>query len=262
MSGLVKQLQYYEKESKIFMPNEIFNDLKPLHSKGSSHVAFAYSFYYLISWLFRYCKYDKVNADMGFIKQVLGYNKDYKKLNYLTKKNGLLDEMGYALTSTDYPIAWNMEDGLEFTYLSELDPESQKILRDARGRNFKIKYPVKGLWRSRESADEGYEDGTFFEVDQTHMIPFEVFIYCMENGLGVTGFYLYSYLSYRCQWFEEFNSSVERLGEDIGLSHNTTDKYVSRLVRHGLIDYKVNECVKIDGKYNKKPSTFNVKSKR
>jgi hypothetical protein len=260
MSGLSEQLQYYEKENKVFMPNEIFNDLKPLHSKGSSHVAFAYSFYYLISWLFRYCKYDKVNADMGFIKQALGYNKDYKKLNYLTKKNGLLDEMGYTLTSTDYPIAWDMEDGLEFAYLSELDSDSQKLLRNARGRNFKIKYPVKGLWRSEESADEGLLDGTFFEVDQTHMIPFEVFIYCMENGLGVTGFYLYSYLSYRCQWFEEFNSSVERLGEDIGISVKTTERVITRLIGSGLVDYKVNECKKIDGKFMRKANTYMMKS--
>jgi hypothetical protein len=260
MSGLSEQLHYYEKENKVFMPNEIFNDLKSLHGRGSSHVAFAYSYYYLVNWLFRYCKYDKVNADTQFIKEVLGYHKDYKKLNYMIKKNGLLDEMGYTLTSTDYPITWDLKDGLEFTYLSELDPDSQKILRDVRGRNFKIKYPVKGLWRSGESSEEGYEDGTFFEIDNTHMIPFEVFIYCMENGLGVTGFYLYSYLSYRCQWFEEFNSSVERLGEEIGYSKSTTERVISKLFSHKLIDYKVNECKKINGDFVRKANTYMMKS--
>jgi hypothetical protein len=236
--------------------------LKILHNKGSSHVAFAYSYYYFISWLFRYCKYDKVKVDVKLTKQSLGYHKDNKDINYIIKKNGVLDEIGYTLSSIDYPIVWELDGELEFTYLSDLDSDIKKILMDVNGRNYKIKYPVKGLWRTDESAKEGYQDGTFFDVSNTHMIPFEVFIYCMENDLGVLGFYLYSYLSYRCQWFEEFNSSVERISETIGYSINTTERYISKLFSHQLIDYKVNECKKINGEFVKKANTYSLNPKR
>lgn len=226
------------------MPNEIFNDLKTIHDKGSSHVAFAYSFYYLISWLYRYAKYGELDIDVKMIKEVLGYNADNKKVNYLIKKNGLLDEIGYTYTDNDYPIAWDFNDGdILFTMLSDMDDEVKKIMIKQKGRNFKIKVPVKAIWRNKESEEENIWDGTFYDISYTHEMLFDVFVKCMENeDLGVTGFYLYGYLKYRCQWFDgKFNRSIENIANDLGMSRNTADKYLTNLTKYGLINYQENE---------------------
>lgn len=114
---LEELLQYHEKESKIFMPNEIFDDLKGA-IPDSPHIAFAYSYTYLAAWLYRYSKH--ISPTEGFIdnvkmKQILGYNENYKKLDYLIKKNGLLDQLGYTETVKDFPTSWTYDEmeGLE-----------------------------------------------------------------------------------------------------------------------------------------------------
>jgi predicted transcriptional regulator len=84
----------------------------------------------------------------------------------------------------------------------------------------------------------------------------------MENiELGCSGFYLYGYLKYRCDKFKEYNCSVDRLAEEVGMSRNTTDKYLSILCQEGLVSYKENKCEKIDGKYAKKANTYSVNPK-
>lgn len=262
MEDIKQYLQYDELEYKVFMPNEIFVDLKPLHEKGSGHVSFAYSFYYLNCWLYRYAKYGHINIDSKIIKQILGYSPIYKKTDYIIKKNGFLDEINYTTTDNDYPLAWTLDDHecLEFTLVSSLDKDMLKIVRDMKGKNSKIKVPIKGIWRTGESKNENIEDGTFYDVSNTHLINFEVFIKCMENkGLGCIGFYLYSYLKYRCQWFEEFNSSVERIGLELGICKSTTEKYICKLIENRLVDFKVNECLYVDGAFKKKANTYKLK---
>ena len=75
-------LQFNDYESKIFMPNEIFGDLQK-NIDNASHIAFAYSYIYFVTWLYRYAKYGMVNEliDQKFIKRILGYNENYKKLS-------------------------------------------------------------------------------------------------------------------------------------------------------------------------------------
>ncbi|PLR99620.1 hypothetical protein [Bacillus sp. T33-2] len=262
MNDIRKLLQVNEYQNKIYIPNEIFNDLKPLYDKGSSHVAFVYSYYYLINWLYRYAKYGELNVDVGMIKQALGYSPDNKKINYLIKKNGWLDEIGYTYSDTDYPIAWEFNGGeIQFTMLSDMDDEIRKMLIRQKGKNYKIKVPVKGIWRTKESEAEGLEDGTFYEVGNTHEILFDVFVNCMENdNLGVCGFYLYGYLKYRCQWHSgKYNSSMDKISNEVGMSLNTVEKYLWRLKGAGLIEWEENICKRIDGKFVKKAHTYSVK---
>lgn len=261
MNDLRKYLQVNEHQDKIYIPNEIFNDLRMLHDKGSSHVAFAYSYYYLISWLYRYAKYGELSIDVKMIKQVLGYSPENKKVNYLIKKNGILDEIGYTYTDTDYPLSWDFNNGdINFMMLSDMDEEVKNLLIKQKGKNYKIKVPVKGLWRSVDSEKENLWDGTFYEIDYTHEMSFDVFMKCMENNeLGVSGFYLYGYLKYRCQWFCEYNRSIEKIAEDIGMSRNTADKYLTLLDKHRLIKYQENKNYKhIDGQLIREAHTYTV----
>jgi hypothetical protein len=248
----IKQLlQYNEHQHKIYIHNEIFEELKGMYNKGSSHVAFAYSYYYLICWLYRYAKYGEVTIDVKMIKGILGYNAANKKLDYLIKKGGLLDELGLTYTSNDYPLLWTFEDGdLEFMMLSDFDEDVRKLYQ--KGKNYKIKVPVKALNRNGEN-------GTFYDIGYTHEMGFDLFVKCMESDLGCSGFYLYGYLKYRCDKFGEYNSSLEKLGEEIGMSKNTVDKYLTRLCEEGLVECKVNKCKLVDGEFHKKSNTYKVK---
>jgi len=115
-------LQFNEHESKIFMPNEIFGDLQK-NIDNPSHIAFAYSYIYFVTWAYRYAKYGTVNEliDQKFIKKILGYNPTYKNLDYLIKKDGILEQIGYIRTEKDFPIAYSYDeiDGLQFQYIDD-----------------------------------------------------------------------------------------------------------------------------------------------
>jgi hypothetical protein len=243
ITKLYSILKFEENESHLYMPNEIFSDLKVIHNKGSSHIAFCYSYYYLISWLYRYCKYGQLDIDVKMIKDILGYNSTYKKLDYLIKKNGIIDEIGYTSSSTDFPYSWDFNDGdIEFNMFSELDTEVRKVILKRKGKNSKIKLPTKGLWRSDESEEDGHYDGTFYNVSRTHLVKFEVFVKCMGNkDLGCIGFYLYGYLKLKCQWYQgDYKKSIDKIAEETGLSTNTTEKYLSLLEIHKLIEHEEN----------------------
>lgn len=250
----IKQLlNYNEHQHAIYIHNEIFEELKVLYDKGSSHVAFAYTYYYLISWLYRYTKYGELNIDVKMIKEILGYNPSNKKLDYLIKKNGLLDEIGLTSTSTDYPLLWTFEEGeLEFMLLSEFDVEGRKYYQQQKGKNYKVKVPEKALSRDGEN-------GTFYDIGYTHAMEFDLFVKCMESELGCSGFYLYGYLKYRCDKFGEYNSSLEKLGEEVGMSKNTVDKYLTKLCQEGLVECKIHDCKLVDGEYVKKSNTYKIK---
>jgi hypothetical protein len=245
-------MQFHETDyqTKIYIHNEIFEELKVLHDKGSSHVAFAYTFYYLICWLYRYAKYGEFKIDVKMIKEILGYNANNKKVDYLIKKGGLMDEIGLTYSSTDYPVCWSFKDNeLEFTMLSDMDEIKDMFNR---GKNYKIKVPVKAL-------DRNGEEGTFYDISYTHEMGFDLFRMCMEGDLGCSGFYLYGYLKYRCDKFGEYCCPLDRLGEEIGMSKNTVDKYLTILCQNGLVECKVNDCKMVDGEFVKKSNTYKVK---
>jgi hypothetical protein len=96
----LKDLVKNYSNNKIFMPNEIFKQLiecEWIHPDARSpHIAFAYTYYYLICVLYRYCLYELEGG--GYltrkqIKVILGYSKDNKTLDYLIKEHGVLDKL-------------------------------------------------------------------------------------------------------------------------------------------------------------------------
>lgn len=240
---LENYLQYDENESKVFMPNEIFEDLQN-NMKNGTHIAFAYSFYYLISWLYRYTKYLYTVENIKDIKSILGYNPNAKTVDYIIKKNGILDIMGYTSTKRDFPIIWHFKDDiydfeeLSFTMFSE-DKEllPTDFLNKVTNR-FVIKEPIKAFYRTKEDYEEGHENGTFFEVENTHLIPFEVFMYCMTNeNLGCTGFYLYSYIKMQNQRYKgAYDCPMLTLAENTGLANRTMKDYLSQLRQYKLVE--------------------------
>src|SRR5690606_30549103 len=112
-----------------------------------------------------------------------------------------LDNIGYTITDKDFPLGWTYEDKfLEFNMLSDLDEDSQRLIKQQYSRKFTVKYPVKAFYRSNVSEEDNYLDGTFFEVENTHLVPFNVFLFCMsKKDIGCTGFYLWSFIKMKNQ---------------------------------------------------------------
>lgn len=238
------------------MPNEIFDDLNAA-IKNTPHIAFAYSYIYLITWIYRYSKHTVINNGIGnsTIKKILGYKPETRTVNYLITKGGLLDQIGYTTTVRDIPVGVEVDEGgvLEFTLLSALDDRTasiytygysiEKTVRDNLPKNFTVKFPVKAFHRTKESEDDNYEDGTFFDVENTHNIPFEVFIFCMgKKDIECTGFYLYCYLKHRNDIYESgYDVSLQDLSDETGIAERSLDKYLGFLKSYKLIDFIHNQ---------------------
>ncbi len=297
----LRELLQYDDEEKhesyLFMPNEIFKDLqkglnsvKPISneekeieyievkgqtrkkrgkSKGASinHVTFAYSYIYLVTWLYRYAKYGKgkVTIKKEHLKKILGYGAKTQEVDYLIKKNGVLEMMDYIRTTTDFPLEYHYSNEYRYemmdtdivpgeltftTFLEykEKDERGEYLNGGSykyfdRGKNYKIKYPVKAFERIVDSEGNIEWEGTFFEVDNTHLIPVEVFLYCMSNKkIGCTGFYLYSYLKHKNDIYEGgYDVSIEDLVIETGIPDSTLNKYISLLKSYRMIDFYHNQ---------------------
>ncbi|MBD8006413.1 hypothetical protein [Bacillus norwichensis] len=147
--------------------------------------------------------------------------------------------MEYTRTDKDYPVSWEINDDLEFIMLSDFTEDVQEIMKKyTNSKRFTVKFPIKAFHGSEESYNDGYLDGTFYEVDNTHHIPFEVFMYCMgSKEIGSTGFYLYSYLKMKNQIFEGgYDVSMKTLAEDSGLSYSVMVRTLSNLRKFNLVE--------------------------
>lgn len=238
-------LHFDEKESFLFMPNEIFKDL-PIHIK-SNHIPFTYSYNYLITYLYRYSKYGKKLYTTSDIKNILGYNPNNKDLNYIIKKNGLMDELEYMTTDKDFPIGWTYENNnLEFDMFSEFKRDYLEGLKvepyNSMSRNYSVKRPEKAFHRQIEKDGE-YEEGTFYYAWNTHQIPIKVFIFCMGNKeLECNAFYIYSYLRHKNQSFNGYDISIEKLSRETGMTVSTVKRTLDTLKKFKLIRCKINQA--------------------
>lgn len=254
-------VKFEEQESKLFLPNEIFGDLKA-NMKKSIHIPVAYSYYYLVSWLYRHAKYGNILIDNKIIKEVLGYHRDQKDLDYIMKKNGLLDEIGYTETVKDFPVVWELDEveGLKFTFLSEMDDYFQEDIKSRLSRKYSIKYPIKAFERVVDEEGNIEQEGTFFDISNTHCIPFEIFMFCMDNdNIGCTGFYLYSYIKHMNDIYSGgWDVSIDNLSSETGISKKTLTRYLDQLNLYQMVTTKHNQeyfCLALDPK-DRKANTY------
>jgi len=230
-------VNFNEEEGGIYIPNEIFNDIQGKLSEISSHVAFAYSYYYLITYLYRFTKYRLGEGyfTQAKLKEFLGYSATNKKVDFIIKKGGVLDELGYTETITDYPIDWHSNDlnMIVFKYVRSLKSEEMQDVNksEVNSRNFKAKKPVKAFMR------EGYECGTFYGVENTHYIPVYDFLQCMyDKELGINAFYLYGFLRMMYDKFPRgYKVSAPELMDLTGLKRSTLFKYMRKLEQEKFI---------------------------
>lgn len=222
----------------IYLPNEIFTDLQS-KLDTSKHIAFAYSYYYYISYLYRYCKYldDHGRQTQQQIKAVLGYAATNKSVDFIIKRGGILDQLGYTETTTDFPLSWSYDsETMELRFetilvLKQWDDSYSQMFND---RNFRIKKPLKAFNRQQEDSHDE-RTGTFYNVHNTHGIHYDIY-----NGIiqqfGCMGFYLYGFLKHKCDIFGGYQASQYVLCDKLRItSSSTLFKYTNLLRDAGYI---------------------------
>lgn len=102
---LKENLQQYN--LSVAMPNELFpqllqmkedKELKPVH------IGFAYSYIYLQTYMYRYSTYDRYVPSVEEIKELFGFNANEQRVNYIIKKNGLLEQKDILTTTNEFPV--------------------------------------------------------------------------------------------------------------------------------------------------------------
>lgn len=238
----------------IAMPNEIFNDLKSWSEskelKTVHHQEFVYSFYWHITYLWRYAIYGEQEINLMTIKQRLGYNPNEKRIDYITKKNGLLDNKGYTESTNDFPIGWSLNgEGLSFSMLSDFDDVSKQYLLKNYNDNRLIKAPLKHIGTEDE-------EGIFWNSPNTHMVSLSAFEMCLSNDkIGISGFYMYGLLSYINSLSKHINEpedyfvcSNETLVNMTGWGIRKVIKVTNSLVDFNMIDKE--QRIKLKGNVN------------
>lgn len=218
------------------MPNEIFEDFSKADFKSYNHKCFAYAYYYLVTYLYRNALYGGNTTDYSQHKIINVFTSKKSSLTYITKSGGLLDEIGYTRTTTDYPVSYYMEDGiLEFGLIKNLRKKLHG-LEEGHSPSLNVKEPVKAMDR----FDGEHYTGTFYSFQNTHKIDVNDFIRIISDGkLGHVGLYLYGYISMMCDRFPGgYQVSNATLGEVVECSESTIKRYARQLEVVGLLKSK------------------------
>lgn len=244
---------------KIYIPNEIFEDLgKVAELKTSPSKAFAYSYYYYITYLYRYCKYrgDKLFTQTD-IKEALGYSATNKKLDYIIKKDGVLDSMKYTKTISDVPMRFYYDEGTYkplFEMLSELNNSGMYEETKINIKNFKVKYPVKAFYR--DGIEKEVFDGSYYNVAHTHEISHQVFNNIIQNT-GAIGTYVYGYVKAKSFLFNNhYQIPIKKFSDEIGISIKALSGTLNELEDLGHM--KIFRQKYIHGKENQEANTYRV----
>ncbi|MBY0094921.1 hypothetical protein H7S74_30320 [Priestia aryabhattai] len=254
---LKEYLHCNEAETQTFLPNEIFEELKVI--ENVQHRAFAYAYIYLTTYLWRYAKYGEMqykDLTQEKLKEILGRKGD-ERLNYLIKKDGVLEQLNWLETTNNPPILYEWESDEQFLAVKKEisdwrgevyftlahDWEDSAFYEDVKPPNkFTAKRPIRGTHRYPndpewvEEYDDGYEDGTFGYVDNTHRVPIEVFLYCMtKKEVGIKGFYMYAYIYSKNQLFGGFDATFSNLSAQLAIPEKTIERYLDIVRKFNMV---------------------------
>ncbi|WP_144509944.1 hypothetical protein [Bacillus sp. FJAT-22090] len=240
-------------ERPVAMPNKIYADMKQWLDEGElkspQHQEFLYCFYWVIAYLWGFAKYGEKGFTMSDIKQILGYNPNEKRVNYIIKQDGLLDQKGYTDTVNDYPVLWHMKDGedISFTMLSDYDELDRELVNKFKTPKPFVKAPLLSIGEDN--------DGLYWNAENSHIVRGEIVVACMANEkLKCAGIYLYGILLmmrdknlhfHDTDEFQCSNSTLEKLTR---WSNQKVIKVVKGLVEADLIEK--NQKVKKKGEVN------------
>lgn len=231
----------------IYTPNEIFEDLMRSDIKPT-HYAFTYTYYFTISYLYRHAAYHYITPTVEDLKVYLGLNPEYKPVNYIIKKGGVLDKLGYTESTTNYPIShhYDEDDFIEFDYVKNQPDQIKEPYLDRHNNRYSIRLPLKTLSRHSLTNPDNL-DGTLYQTINTHATDLSVANYMLSiSELGCTAFYIYQFLKYKSDKSASiglggYQIKYEYLSEMLGLSENTINKYTLLLKKYNCIEIEKGE---------------------
>ncbi len=242
----------YGESSYVQIPNGIFKDLSQSikDKKGGTNIqqsSFAYAYLVCLSFLYKYAHYVDVNNESYIqsndIKRILGYSAKTKSIDYIIKKDGLLENIGLIETTEDFPVyttystdKYNGIDIREFITVNDLKHGSddilfKKIKSIVKNKNYAIKIP-------KFIFDYKGDVGTLYDYSNTHMINIKEFIGIIyDNKFDNIDFMLYAFFKSKCQNLNNNTKSIPllRIISEIGMSKDSFYTHLKFIESKGLI---------------------------
>ena len=250
--NLLKDLTFTKEKNNCFMSNEYFRiirDLVESDNLKSVHAGFAYSYMYLQTYMYRYATYNNYVPSVAQIKELFNYNPKKQVLDYIIKKDGLLDDVGLTTTEgfekkeVNFPILVEMKDKEPvFTLAHELDVEGEFLNQWKKKvkvtNRSTLKKPVLAFHSNVEDKDFM---GTFFHAEDFTNVPFEVLAFCLSHdNLGADAFYVYSYIKHKNDIHDDYTATHKVIARELGLKERKTYDIMVALREHNLVSLYYN----------------------
>lgn len=243
----------------VYINNSIFNELLKCNLLSHiSHLSYAYGYYCLITHLYRNAKYQNFLLKQSDLKEILGYSPNNRSLDFISKMHGLLDELGYTETITDFPV--RIDTGKLIVVDMYRKVKCNSFLNIEVPSNYRVKLPVRAFYKDSKSKQVGELNGSYYEASDCHKFDLEMFIDCVSNNnIGCTGFFIASFI-------KALNiipksgpfSNLVGIAKMLRIQKKTLRKYVKHFAENGIleVDYRHNQDVKVISIYLRQQLEF------
>lgn len=229
----------------------VFEEMKKIQETGgfknTQHKVFSFSYIWLVSYLWKYSKYGNMEINTKDLKEILGISTTEKRVDYLIKKNGVLDSLGILETTRDFPIYsdFSGDNGIKITTLSKMDILNQELYLKRYNSRYTCKKPLYQYDSTKRVP---------LLISKEDTLPINVFeftriVLCPE--LGVDGFFVYCYLKLRSKMFgyEAVRITYAEMEDTIGYKERKLRNVIQNLEMAGMIG--INRVVKVTNDNNK-----------
>ena len=202
--------------------------------KNNRHKTFSFSYYWLVSYLWKYSKYGNIEITTQDIKTILGVSPTEKRMDYIIKNGGLLDSIGLTETTRDFPVCTTFDNNgtIEVTTLSMLNKEIAQSFLCTLNNRYMCKKPLLQYKRDGKAGLMYSRDDVF----SISIVEFTRCVLCPE--IGFDGFYVYAYLKYRVKMLGNHAVKIcyKKLEEEIGYKHRRIRVLIQNLITAGLVE--------------------------
>lgn len=247
-----KNIQYlYGNDAYVQIPNDIFRTLsKNIKNKsGNTNIkqsSFAYAYIICVSFLYKYAQFVDINNKTYIqntdLKQILGYSKTTKSVDYIIKKDGVLEKIGLLKTVKDYPVSvmygedeYNNFKIREFITLSMMDKShpTYKIIKNiVKNKNYKVKEPV-FMFKYNGGA------GSLYDYSNTHRVTIKEFIkFICDEKLDNIDLMLYFFFKSKCYNLNKKNTKsipLLQITSDIGIGKESFYYHLKIIKDKGML---------------------------
>lgn len=236
----------YGDEVYVQIPNGIFRDLSR-NCKNIQQTSFAYLYIVVVAFLYKYAHFVDIDNDTYIqnadIKELLGYNRKTKSVDFIIKKNGVLDEIGLTRTTKDYPIRFTQHPTetinnipiREFVTIKDIDESdvNYTIIRNVvKNRNYDVKEPLFFF-------EYNGETGTLYDYANTHRIMLkELMSILFDDNIDNIDFLLYCFFKSKCQGVKGKTKSIglQIISADLKIGFDAFYKHLDRLKGKQLVE--------------------------